>query len=102
MMMMHIKHMLGRYIGESGVSELPPEIGDLTGLIKLNMVQNALRTLPPQFTCLTRLEWLWLGSNALSSVPTQGLSVSELRAAAPSRCDAMNVWCPYAFARSWA
>jgi hypothetical protein len=59
----------GRYIGEAGITDLPPEVGALTDLVKLNLTHNALRGLPPEFERLGALSWLWLGNNLFSEVP---------------------------------
>lgn len=54
-----------------GLAELPPEIGQLTALMELQLNNNRLTSLPPQIgllNCLTRLS---LDRNELTSLPPQ-------------------------------
>jgi internalin A len=60
------------------ISELPPEIGQLTGLQKLSIghkgwvsvkIRNPLTTLPPEIGQLTGLQYLDLSWNQLTAVP---------------------------------
>ena len=54
-----------------GLSQLPPEIGQLTALTMLDLSGNQLSTLPPQIGQLTALTELRLLSNQLSNLPPE-------------------------------
>src|SRR5688572_27352583 len=54
-----------------GLTELPPEIGNLTGLQSLALMSNQLSSLPPEFGNLTGLYELSLNDNQLSSLPPE-------------------------------
>src|SRR5437762_2135570 len=58
-------------LGKIGLSELPPEIGQLTNLQWLYLGSNQLSELPPEIGQLTNLQWLSLGSNRLSELPPE-------------------------------
>ncbi|MBN1120741.1 MAG: leucine-rich repeat domain-containing protein [Anaerolineae bacterium] len=51
------------------ISELPPEIGQLTNLRDLNLSDNQLSTLPDEFVQLTNLTRLDLNNNELHMLP---------------------------------
>src|SRR5688572_4412651 len=57
------------WLGFNDLSELPPEIGNLRNLKTLILTQNQLSTLPPEFGNLSNLEGLWIGENQLSTLP---------------------------------
>jgi leucine-rich repeat protein SHOC2 len=48
--------------------EVPPEIGDLKGLIELDLFRNKLKTLPPEIGKLKQLRKLILGENEFSEI----------------------------------
>jgi len=50
---------------------LPPEIGNLTGLTKLNLSYNQLTALPPEVGNLTGLELLFLENNQMTALPSE-------------------------------
>ena len=50
----------------AGLTELPPEIGDLTWLSALLLGENQLTELPPEIGDLTNLHRLGLGRNQLT------------------------------------
>lgn len=52
-----------------GLSELPPEIGQLTNLQTLDLSDNSLTKLPPEIGQLAQLQTLWLFDNPLESPP---------------------------------
>jgi Leucine-rich repeat (LRR) protein/peroxiredoxin len=54
-----------------GLETLPPEIGRLTELVELHLLQNQLKALPPQIGNLAALRILHLGENRLESLPPQ-------------------------------
>lgn len=53
------------------ITELPPEIGNLTNLTRLNLQGNQLTTLPPEIGNLTNLTHLYLQGNQLTSLPPE-------------------------------
>jgi Leucine-rich repeat (LRR) protein len=61
-----------------GLTELPPEIGNLTGLQSLALMSNQLSSLPPEFGNLTGLYELSLNDNQLSSLPPEFGNLSNL------------------------
>ena len=54
-----------------GLTELPPEIGNLSDLRVLSLDFNELRHLPSEIGNLTNLQVLGLFNNELSSLPTE-------------------------------
>ena len=50
---------------------LPPEIGVLTNLNYLSLVNNKLKQIPPEIGKLTNLQRLWLGQNELTFLPPE-------------------------------
>jgi internalin A len=57
------------YLGQ--LTELPPEIGQLTNLRILIVSSNLLTTLPPEIGQLENLQWLELDSNHITSLPAE-------------------------------
>jgi internalin A len=55
-------------LSKKGLTELPPEIGQLTNLAELNLSRNRLTTLPPEIGQLTSLTRLYLRSNRLTTL----------------------------------
>jgi internalin A len=53
------------------LTSVPPEIGQLTNLQELNLTWNQLTDLPPQIGQLTSLQRLSLAANLLTSVPPE-------------------------------
>ena len=53
----------------AGLTELPPEIGDLTWLSALLLGENQLTALPPEIGNLTALTRLELNENQLTALP---------------------------------
>src|SRR5689334_13431020 len=58
-------------LSEMGLSQLPPEIWQLTHLERLNLSRNELTELPPEIGELTNLQSLDLASNQLTSLPSE-------------------------------
>lgn len=54
-----------------GLTELPPEFGQLTTLVELNLSANQLTSLPSQIGQLTNLTTLYLSRNRLTTLPSQ-------------------------------
>ena len=50
---------------------LPPEIGNLTNLQKLELEYNQLTSLPPEIGNLTNLQQLSVSDNQLTSLPSE-------------------------------
>ncbi|MEL7076518.1 MAG: leucine-rich repeat domain-containing protein [Cyanobacteria bacterium J06582_2] len=59
-------------LGRMRLTELPPEIAQLTNLTVLYLDSNSLSSLPPEITQLTNLTVLYLNGNSLSSLPQIG------------------------------
>lgn len=53
------------------LTEVPPEIGQLTGLQLLNISSNQLTAIPPEIGRLTNLQTLYIGLNKLKSLPVE-------------------------------
>ena len=68
----------GLDLGGKGIEELPPEIGRLTQLTRLNLIENQLTSLPPEIGQLTQLNWLSLRSNQLTSLPPEFRKLTKL------------------------
>ncbi|MBN1815588.1 MAG: leucine-rich repeat domain-containing protein [Anaerolineae bacterium] len=58
-------------LGDQDLTELPPEIGQLTQLQGLNLRRNKLVDLPPEINQLTQLQILYLGDNQLTTLPPE-------------------------------
>ena len=61
------------------LTNLPPEIGNLSNLRTLNLHENQLSSLPPEIGKLSNLESLYLGKNQLSSLPSEIGKLSNLQ-----------------------
>ncbi len=57
---------------------LPPEIGKLSGLTRLDLVGNRLAVLPPEIGELSRLTTLYLSDNQLTALPPEIGQLSRL------------------------
>ncbi|CAK8717449.1 MAG: hypothetical protein CDV28_10174 [Candidatus Electronema aureum] len=66
-------------LGQQGLTELPPELFQLTNLTALNLYSNQLTTLPPEIIQLTKLRQLYLYNNPLISPPYE-LAVQGIEA----------------------
>ncbi len=62
-----------------GLTELPPELFDLTALRVLWLSENQLTALPPEFGRLTKLVRLRLNKNQLAALPPEFGTLTELR-----------------------
>ena len=72
----HITEIL---LGLNGLAgELPPEIGDLTRLSRLDLTDNQLTNVPAEIGSLTGLTELNLGFNDLSSLPAEISQLTNL------------------------
>jgi hypothetical protein len=54
-----------------GLTELPPEIGELSQLRVLYVFDTNIQTLPPEIGNLEHLEMLWLYQNQIISLPAE-------------------------------
>ncbi len=73
------------YVAGNQLSQLPPEIGQLTALTKLKLGNNQISLLPPEIGQLTALTELNLAGNQLSQLPSeigQLTALTELNLAA--------------------
>ena len=61
------------------LSTLPPEIGRLTALTRLDLSGNQLSTLPPEIGRLTALTTLYLDGNQLSTLPPEIGGLTRLK-----------------------
>lgn len=61
-----------------GLTELPPEIGQLAQLEVLNLLDNQLSSLPASIGQLTQLKTLKLSGNPISSLPPEIGQLSQL------------------------
>ena len=59
------------------LKNLPPEIGQLTSLQSLELVENKLSALPPEIGQLTSLQLLSLGGNQLSTIAARDRSAHK-------------------------
>ena len=66
-------------LGNNQLSALPPEIGQLTQLQELHLFSNQLTALPPEIGQLTQLHTLWLHGNQLSALPPEIGQLFQLR-----------------------
>ncbi|MEO0434827.1 MAG: leucine-rich repeat domain-containing protein, partial [Cyanobacteria bacterium J06656_5] len=61
------------------LSQLPPEIVQLTSLTQLDLSSNQLSQLPPEIGQLTSLTQLYLSSNQLSQLPPEIRQLTSLQ-----------------------
>lgn len=54
-----------------GLTQVPPEIVQLSSLVELNLGKNRLTSLPPEIGQLSALTKLWLHENQLTSLPPE-------------------------------
>jgi internalin A len=69
----------GLNLRNRGLTELPPEIGQLTRLQSLSLSFNKLAVLPPEIGQLTRLQTLDIQNNQLTLLPSEIGQLSQLQ-----------------------
>lgn len=67
------------WLSDNQLHSLPPEIGALRQLARLRLNRNQLAALPPEFGALTELRELWLHDNQLAALPDTFWQLSQLR-----------------------
>lgn len=65
-------------LSSCNLSELPPNIHFITGLVELNLMNNQLREIPETFSALTNLRILNLQKNNLESFPPVITKLAQL------------------------
>lgn len=67
------------WLSDNQLTHLPPEIGALTNMVRLRLNKNQLAALPPEFGALTELRELWLHDNQLAALPDTFWQLIQLR-----------------------
>lgn len=67
------------HLNDLGLTSIPPEVFQLTNLVRLDLGWNELSQLPAQIGTLTNLEQLWVNSNPLISLPVEIEKCRKLR-----------------------
>ncbi len=67
-------------LGGLGITELPPQIGQLTELDSLNLTGNRLTMLPPDILQMKALRAIYLHYNEFTSLPLEVTRISKLAA----------------------
>jgi hypothetical protein len=82
----------GLDLSNNNLAQLPPEIGQLSRLIVLNVAFNKLTALPPEFTDLVKLRILNLADNSdLKKVPPEVFELRELTALDLARTNLVEI-----------
>ena len=68
----HLRNVVELDLSNNDITEVPPSIGGLAGLEKLNLMGNRLQTLPAEIAQLRRLVLLGLKDNLLEHLPALG------------------------------
>ncbi|NGX37264.1 MAG: Internalin-A [Chlamydiae bacterium] len=66
------------HLEDNQLTELPPEIGNLTQLLGLFLSNNQLTELPPEIGLLTQLKWLPLKNNKFTEFPPEIGQLTQL------------------------
>ncbi|MGV3721345.1 MAG: COR domain-containing protein [Actinomycetota bacterium] len=66
-----LTHLTSLWLINNQLAELPPELGQLTKLTTLLLSNNRLSALPSELGQLTNLHTLWLNNNQLSGLPPE-------------------------------
>ncbi|ELS00329.1 small GTP-binding protein domain protein [Xenococcus sp. PCC 7305] len=73
-----ISNLEGLDLSNNSLSSLPPEIGQISNLTALYLSNNSLSSLPPEIGQLSNLTELYLLNNSLSSLPPEIVQLSNL------------------------
>ncbi|BBI17765.1 leucine-rich repeat domain-containing protein [Neochlamydia sp. S13] len=67
-------------LASNRLTAIPAEIGQLSQLQRLNLAGNLLTSIPAEIWQLTKLQWLCLGYNLLTAIPAEIGQLSQLQA----------------------
>jgi len=67
------------YLDSNQLAELPAEIAQLVNLRVLSLTDNQLTNLPPTIVELKHLEWLYIGKNQLENLPPEITQLPNLK-----------------------
>lgn len=74
-----LTNLVSLNIFKNALTELPPELGDLTSLRSLDIHTNKLTQLPPEIGQLTSLRFVDLSNNQLTRFPSEIVKLTNLR-----------------------
>jgi Leucine-rich repeat (LRR) protein len=73
------------YLSGTGLSIIPPEIGELASLLELRVEDNQLTALPDEVGALSNLRELWASGNNITGLPSTLSNLMRLRTLRLSR-----------------
>ena len=74
-----VKNWVGKIrLFQKQITSIPPEIGNLTKMTKLNLLLNQITTIPPEIGNLANLKTLVLTDNRLTSIPPEIGNLAKL------------------------
>ncbi|WP_052435855.1 leucine-rich repeat domain-containing protein [Neochlamydia sp. EPS4] len=75
----HGKDIISLNLDKSGLTSLPPEIGQLSQLQRLDLASNRLTAIPAEIGQLSQLQRLDLAGNLLTSIPAEIWQLTKLQ-----------------------